>query len=306
MSERILFGMPSDPELFLAALAAVQGWRLEQDSQIAHGWAELQRITDDNDRMLAEKTIGLGKHQAMAVQITEARKRQTDREYVLTLYGDWNRYKWLQPAFGAGVHFTDVWDPQRLEWDLVYQFNETQARQVAGPTMRHAANAFGLLIGAGTITLPDLSAIEMGPYTDNVMISVLLLPWEGRDEVVQMIRDYKPDLSYSCSDLSDPGGLVLADMVVGPRSPCTYIAASMGRRVVEIYPDSDYKNWLAKWDAPNYAMLYGNAPAGLVWRAMDGMWRRPARQLIRPEPTLKTVRTQLHGMPVGQIPAELV
>lgn len=310
MKEQALFGMPADGEYFLAALAAVQGWRREIDGQLHYGETELNRVEADNERLYNEQKLPMGKYLNMVNQLKVARARHADRYYDLTVWGDWERYGWLKPAFGEASFIDSCvspWEPKRGQWDVAYMFDYKLAHDSALPTQRSCPSMMAALVGAHASTIPDLSMIQ-GKYRA-VETDVLIVEWSESAELVTMLSEYKPEMSYSViHDVFHPlmfEYVLNASMVVGPRSYATYLAAAIGKRVIEIEATGYYKNWMAKWDAPNYSLLYGSTPAGLIWRTMEGMWRRSVRAVEFERLTPLSIRTALHGMPVGEVPKEL-
>lgn len=256
VEDRILFGMPLAPELYLAALAAVQdyGWQL--------------------------------------VRQKESRRRKG--EWLLAIHNPNPQLKFLNPCFPqkgdwfeengkrfecpVDTVFVDEWDPKREDWDLVYGMSADVAYEFSEPTKKTAAEMFGLLIGSGPATeLPDLAKIRSVD--------------DGRPQIAILCPDKDPkgeellellELNYShCNVLLVNTDLISLEnqatlcnqlqMVIGRRSFMTYVAAAMEKRVVELYETNKHDKWLAKWSA-KYQLLYGDEfPVGLIWRAIEGV-----------------------------------
>lgn len=310
--EKVIFDMPSDPEMFLAALSAVQCWRVEQELQIEHTHDQIDKIQKQNEEAYRKGLYPFGKYALLCNQGNQykkdAEKRQHDISIHLPSGGDFDIFR---PAFGS-VTFVDDYKPERGDWDLAYQFTYEKAWAVAAPTEKHAAIAMGLLVGAETGSLPDLSAVERVPVNlVSERIGVLLIPWgdtEGYKNIVHYLFGNKPDIRFEAGSAIDIRFWQVdnSDMVVGPRCAATYIASALGKKVVELYPDNKYKRWLSKWDNPNYSMIYGKTfPASQVWRAMETLWDRPMIDLTRAARTVFSQRSAMGGLSAGVVDKEL-
>ena len=298
--EKVIFDMPSDPEMFLAALSAVQGWRTEQDLQIEHTLAQIDKVDKDNEQAYRNKAYPFGKYALLCNQSAKYRKDANDRRYDIYVHLPDRNYDIFRQAFG-NVTFVDEYNPKRGDWDLAFQFTEDKAWAVAATTEKHAAIAMGLLVGAEASSLPDLSAIQFDPSKVDRHIDVLFIDFGDMWMVVQgYLAQNRPelvhDLYYSIWDL------FVADMVVGYRSAPTYIASALGKKVVELYPDNKYKRWLSKWDNPNYSMIYGKEfPASKIWRAMETLWERPQIELTKSSRTIYSPRSGMGGLSAGTV-----
>lgn len=258
MSDKILFGMPEDPELFLAALAAVQdyGWHLVRQLEF----------------------------------------KQRDADWVLGIHVPNHQLDFLRPCFpwkgdwfeepdptGDGMKrytnpvdttFVQEWTPKRGEWDFVYRFDPEVAYSISETSEIHAATAFGILIGAAPEPeFPSLDRLHL-----EALNGIAVLPFDGDQEMADLLEIHYPEFPV-VTGIGDVFGVPYQyDMVIGPRSSDTYMAASLGKRVVELYPDDRHRGWLAKWGiGTRYMQMYGKEfPVGMIWRAVEEVieqWR---------------------------------
>lgn len=247
--DRMLFGMPSDYEMFLAALAAVQDYQHQQERQV-----ELKAKDPD----------------------------YTIHIYIPPGYG----LEYLKPAFGKDVKFVDEYRPNRTDYDLAVTFNPESGYRLSEAGQRHASQAFGVQIGSDPESLPDLSAVseEVDPLTQ---YEVLLMNFPCRKAIADRIDEKNSRIAF-CDGMSKFFGdeltgmgpidfrtIVSSKMIVGYRGPATYVASCFRRQVVELYPNDVHRKWLAKWRNPNYQMLYGKEfSAEKIWSAMETLWHR--------------------------------
>lgn len=238
--EKILLGMPEDFEMFLASLAAVQDYVYQQHRQEELG----------------------AKSQEWSVDVW-----LPDHEF-------------MKPAFPPEVNFVEDWNPRRGEYDLAYRFFPTVAYGLAARSDKHAAQAFGVLVGSDPGSLPDLSRVAAAgkAYQENVDVAVL--PIEQQHDIVEMLRKNKPELSvyvangHGIFSADDVAMMASTRMVVGKRSDATYVASCFRDWVVELYPDDRHKKWLSKWTNKNYRMLYGRSfKAEQIWKTMEMLWQ---------------------------------
>jgi len=223
-SDSILFGMPEDPEMFLAALATVQDY------------------------------------------VAQLKKQVKDRRK----HGEWfvavhlvKEFEFFKCCFPEEIVFVDEWNPVRGEWDYVYKFDAEVAYDLSLPTQQHVTTCFGILVGADPAMVPDLSAVEHEFYTGKEPM-LQLLSFEGRDELAEIIDNHHPELGEALCGTS---------VVVGMRSFETYVAAALGKTVLELYPNDKHVKWLEK--PGNYQMIVGDHfPVEFVWRALEGLLDR--------------------------------
>ena len=91
----------------------------------------------------------------------------------------------------------------------------------------------------------------------------------------------------------DYAAVLDCSLLIGVRSPLTYLAACAGRAVIELYPVDEYeKSFFAKWSSNNYwMMLLENRQAieqnyGTLWRSFERIWgqigRTRRRRVLQP------------------------
>lgn len=297
--EKVIFDMPSDPEMFLAALSAVQSWRVEQELQIEHTLTQINKVEKDNETAYRQRVYPFGKYALLSNQVDKHRKDTDNRRHDISVHLPNASFDLFRPAFGK-VTFVDEYNPECGDWDLAYQFTEEKAWAIAEATEKHVAIAMGLLLGAESKSLPDLSGITFEEPKD-YHVNVLFLDhgdtWLFIDEYM---RRNRPEVTYDWYFKIDQ--LADADMVVGHRSAPTYIASALGKKVVELYPDDKYKRWLSKWDNPNYSMIYGKEfPASMIWRSMETLWERPTQAIDRTPRTILSPRNAMGGLSAGMV-----
>jgi len=170
----------------------------------------------------------------------------------------------LKPCFPEEMAFLDEWEPKRGEWDYCYRFDEEASYRLSIPTEQHVTTCFGIMVGADPAQLPDLSAVKY--ELDSPKAPLLrLMDFEGRDELAEIIDRHRPELG-----LTNCG----TEIVVGMRSFETYVAAALGKTVLELYPDDRHMKWLSKWTG-KYQMVYGDRfPVEYTWRALEGLLER--------------------------------
>lgn len=306
--EKVIFRMPEDPEMFVAALGALQAWTAEQESQITHTDRQLDDYSVEVRQSKDAGRITDGQYYQLTAQIGEARRRNQERMYDLTVNLPNEDFDFFIPAFGKSqIVYGDV-VIKRGDWDFAHVFDPKKAEALAAATQRHASAAFGILIGAECSSLVNLSMypVQIGTTIDLLMVG----DWPERKAVedlalragknVQHVVGLDWYATFDCISGSD--------MIVGPRSAATYIACCLEKRVVELYPITDNRRWLSKWDNPNYQMICNkDYPAGLVWRAMETLWERPRTSRTRSAPGSRTqmgLRTSVAGLAVASSPEQ--
>lgn len=230
----ILVIMPETLEAYLAAISAVQALREEQK-------------------------ILTGKDQKFVVCSND-------------------KFNYLWPALPTEDIISSV-EPVRGQYELVYSFDEQIAYELSLPTKRHMAEVFGILIGSSAKTLPDLSKVKIPVYEDAVIdIDVLVLPYKDKAEcslIKSLTGKCGLPFSVGCLGLNDKAAdwVANAKLVVGPRCGATYLAAALGKIVVEIYPTDRHKGWLSKWSSQKYRMFYEDNPdVDRVCKVVEEAW----------------------------------
>lgn len=163
-------------------------------------------------------------------------------------------------------------------FDMAVEFNNEAGYRLSEKTEKSMAQVFGMMVGSEPQkATPDISCVVNGmlPKYD-----IVVFPFSGSLEVAEFLANNKPELVV----IELKAGLNLGwefalagRLAVGIRSGMTYLAASAGRAVVEIYPTDRHRNWLSKWSNPLYQMIYGDtASPELVYRAVEAMWKKVA------------------------------
>jgi hypothetical protein len=180
-------------------------------------------------------------------------------------------------------------DKTRTDYDQAIQFDPEIAYQMSLNTEKHVTQMFGIALGSEpSEATPILDAcIKMIPFPGK---DILILPFPGSDQLAEFIFNNHPDWFVTSVSESTSGypswmnnGQESLDAVcdhqitVGVRSGITYLAASARRGVVEIYPKDRHRNWLSKWSNPFYHMIYGNAGevhSSLVYRSVETLYKK--------------------------------
>src|ERR1017187_6989228 len=141
-------------------------------------------------------------------------------------------------------------------FDQAVKFDPELAYKLSLKTEKHVTQVFGMMIGSDPFkVLPDVSEV-----TDKIIpdCDIMVLPFPGSHEVYEFLCNNRPELDTAHSTVGQPERGLQGRMLVGVRSGLTYLAAAAGRAVVEIYPTDCHRNWLSKWGATMYQMIYGN------------------------------------------------
>lgn len=200
---------------------------------------------------------------------------------VVTAYCPNPQLQFLLPAFNKDgrvvVNTVSAIDGLTIEgFDQAVKFDAELAYKLSLGTEKHVTQVFGMMVGSDPVkVVPDLSMIvDQWATTRDIQI----LPFPGSDKVAEFLLNNRPELDVS--EAKDPENWQVAltgKLCVGVRSGLTYLAAAAGRSVVEIYPTDRHRNWLSKWSAGTYQMIYGNpgdVPPELVYRAIEAMWKK--------------------------------
>jgi len=244
--DKVIFSLPEDPEMMMAAMAAVQDYVFQLDKQVQN------QIKNSN--------------------------------WELEVYSPNKSMDFLKPAFDERVKFVDEYKPTRAEYDFAHKFDPLMAYDFSVKTERHVTDVFGIMIGAAPMEVPFLRKInKLFEYAKGTKQRVMVLPCPQQKELVELIDLHHPEVDVRAPQdnwtTRMPGVLnelvQQAELVIGPRGVGTYLAASYNRWVLEMYPTGRHKGWLAKWAGKRYQMIYGDdIPTALVWRALEGIWER--------------------------------
>jgi hypothetical protein len=200
---------------------------------------------------------------------------------VVTVYCPNPQLQFLLPAFSKDrvvvVNTVESLDGLTLEgFDQAVKFDAELAYKLSAGTEKHVTQVFGMMVGSDPVKVcPDLSMITDVWATER---DVQILPFPGSDKVAEFLLNNRPELDAIEAKNAENWQVALkGKLLVGVRSGLTYLAAAAGRSVVEIYPTDRHRNWLSKWSAGTYQMIYGNpgeVSPELVYRAVEAMWKK--------------------------------
>lgn len=175
---------------------------------------------------------------------------------------------------------SDIGYIPRGSYDLVRDMSNIDRMYEWGlPARKHLATMYGVLIGSDPEDCPDLSAlVRVQPSVDVVALTGLettpdsLKDWVFEKADGRSVATY--DLNSTTVTVDQFRAVMCGKMFVGRRSALTYLAAIVGRDVVELYPKYYYKEFLHKFSRPRYSMIYGqeNFTKEHVQRAMEMLW----------------------------------
>jgi len=265
--QRLLFVMPDDEETYIAAMAAVSAY--------------------------------VGKLNAAGVRT----------EVSLVGHETWLSGLLVPPAF----RMFETVDAAGGGYDLAVELTQERAAQLANATSQSCATGFGTLLGfEGVSELVRINSLPEPQYDIGVVwwnnggtcakFSEALSRMDGNIKmraVAEASLELKPrsdGISTLCEAIRREGEYKVAldcSLLIGMRSPLTYLAACAGRAVIELYPVDEYeKSFFAKWSSNNYwMMLLDNRQAieqnyGTLWRSFERIWgqldRARRRRVLQP------------------------
>ena len=171
-----------------------------------------------------------------------------------------------------------VWEEEvvhRNDWECVLDLRDiNRVLRVATTTQKHITEGWGIMFGAAPLKLPNLGYLGVGLAEPE--IDVLLDVPEGTDKLEGWIAKNYPDLKVEWKNLSGRRPSAMFDvlartrMYVGQRSAATYMAAMLGKGLVELYT-RDFPSWfLCKPKSEGYSLVYADSfSAELVWLHME-------------------------------------
>lgn len=239
-TERHYYRMPQTCEMFLAALCAIQDY---------YKWLEKEK-------------------RAVTVNAVIGCQNPDLHQFVSCLT--------------IGKHTAEIGEPESLEgFEQAVDFDPEVAYRLSKVNEKHVSQVFGIMIGSDPPkVLPDLSAMAFPDAVEDMLV----LPFAGSEQVYAFLEVNKPDRVIhrvegveNLNQGISPRNMARYKLVVGVRSGLTYLAAALGRAVVEIYPTDRHRNWLSKWSNPFYQMIYGDpgqVTPELVYRAVEVVWKR--------------------------------
>lgn len=234
-TEKVLFRVPRDSESLLAAIATMQDYVLQRVKEV-----ELQ-ITIQN---------AIPEHDYLLDTIP----------YVETI--------------------SHVCEPvPRGEYELVYVFDPNSAYNVARATKAHITEVFGHQIGCVPLSIPTLTKLLPENYQPTDCVGILTN--KLYDDIGKLVLDAKIpaewiEWSETTQILTEDAFKRIAScsVLIGAMSSATYAAAALGRYVIEIYPTTVHKEWLSKWAAEEYKMVYTSKPdPQALAKVVEETWR---------------------------------
>jgi hypothetical protein len=252
-TKKVFFRMPEDGELFLAALAAIQHY-----IEVQVGTARIYKTELDMDVVI-----------------------QTSRSWTLHLF----KALYMDTRVRVSINtipgpFDYTYFPKRSSFDLVYDYNcsslETWRRYTA-PSNMHLSTALGFMIGSDPEDTPNL---KMLPKVE-ARIAATFIYTESSQQLAPIVEEVilsrgEVSLVGSTGTLSEEHcrKILEGEVIIGHRSPETYFAASVGRPVVELYPEDCHPRFLSKHNNKQYMQLYGRAnwTREKIHRALEMIW----------------------------------
>lgn len=213
-----------------------------------------------------------------------AYQKQRDVDYTVTIRLN-EKFRFLESCLQIVtdnvpiVDYSGKRDLVRGEFDCFVEFDFVRAAAVAGPSKRHITDGLGLLIGASPQKWPILASLGviLNPSTDVLVVD----SWEGTEKFIRFISDNYPDVTWNMCGTEVTGSELnwfhlVADhkVVIGPASVTTYIAASLKKSVIEIFPNDVMYNLYNNNGIHNYRALVGHASPEVVfplWEEMQGV-----------------------------------
>jgi hypothetical protein len=253
--EKLCFIMPSDPEIYLAAIAALQAYFEEYSKQDATRRFVVTAVTPSNLEFLLN---------ALPVPCNTLEPDATLCCSDFDLVFEFN----VEAAYKLSV---------KTEKHITQAFGlmlGTDAKSLPdlSPLVK-IEQAFGdvdEVIDAPLYVVYDLPLLTQAVV--QLEVQQKLHPLELRRNCMS-----KDAHARFCSVLRAP-------MVIGECSFETYVAAALGKTTVEFYPSYLHRRWLSKWSARSYQMIYGldNVTPDRVLTALRTACRRLALAVSRP------------------------
>jgi hypothetical protein len=164
--------------------------------------------------------------------------------------------------------------------DFIFEFDTENAYQITKNVKKHISEAYGIQLGVALARiLPPVLVEDVKEIPGRVLVVERnhrdrYLPeadWEFDQEFLYIAKQQKipAEFLYSVASYEQIRMAVgRCSVVVGPRSTATLIAAAAGKIVLELYPDTEYPNWMGKFECRSYKMVCGKLSemgGELVW-----------------------------------------
>lgn len=214
MKENILFHLPDNDEESLAALAVIDSYIIQSEQKILMAKQSDQEPVEDD------------------VYVTG--------------------YTNLIEKYINNKVKTEI--PDNTKWHLEFFFNTEDARSLASSTNKHITDAYSIMLG---IMQTSVFPVNI-PKLDRGKTIVLLddNEWDGWQDLLEITETnfyrYKTVLRSAAGDVEQH--IKDAAIVIGEQSFWTYVAAGMGRMVIEWFTDKN-PNWLTKYENTLYRSI---------------------------------------------------
>jgi hypothetical protein len=154
----------------------------------------------------------------------------------------------------------------------------------------HASSAYGIVAGCESKSLPDLPLVK-DRYEG---VDILVLCSESEKFVWEFVGKHAPPgIKVANADPGEHKNIVdlialcnSAKIVMGKLSLATYVAASLGKGVLEIYPTHLPLAWLSKWSDPFYGMYVADVitedDLPKLTKGLGFTWRKMMARLSKP------------------------
>lgn len=236
-SENLLFHMPSDPEYFMSALAAVESYKTLRDSDI------------------------------------ENSKKQKVDYYDYRIYFKAKQQFLFMVDFDVMFPYTEP--TEKMEWDMEIYLDPERAINIARDTERSLYEGFCMLIGANPERIFP-SFFERDIQLKDLNPEVLIIRDLSRNfgDVAELIRFNFEDLKIRFTDQEDLTKMFYeiknCCAVIGMQGSATYMAAAQRKITIEISKSTYWRKFLSKFDSPYYSLLYGGEPTpSLIFKAFQ-------------------------------------
>lgn len=233
--DRILVRLPKDFEYFLPAVSCVHEYIMQVQNQKKHFIV----------------TVELGDESHLFFSSLFPRME-------IQLAGDRPRSRW--------------------DWDVVLDYRTTdRAMGIAKATKKHVTEAWGVLFGGSPPRIPQLG--YLGARVKREETDILIDSNVPQAERLKVYFQNPPVITIRVDQVNGlrPGTmfdkLCGTKMYIGKRSGATYLAATMGKKLVELYTNDLPSWWLAKPPSDRYKMIYGTEfSPELVWTIAEEIW----------------------------------
>jgi len=167
----------------------------------------------------------------------------------------------------------------RNEWDCVLDLRDVERPyRIAKATNLHLTAAWGILFGGSPGKTPNLG--YLGARVRREETDVLVdCQVRGATQLAFFFRHNYPKLTIKVDRVNGLGPATMFDKLcgtkvyIGERSGATYLAATMGKYLVELYPDYLPSWWLSK-PPQNYRLIYGkDFSPELIWAYGEEIWQ---------------------------------